>query len=91
MIKYKDKSPRKTLSKIQKLALEGKDKEIIEKEVKDILDQKEFINSEKFEEQTFIHIDDVLEALEYKKNEDLCYELDSNDSLVKCLCMASYF
>ena len=49
------------------------------------------INSEKFEEQTFIHIDDVLEALEYKKNEDLCYELDSNDSLVKCLCMASYF
>lgn len=91
MIKYENQSPRKSLSKIQKLALEGKDKEIIEKDIKDILDQKEFIDSEKFEEQTFIHTDDILEALEYKKNEDLYYELDSNDSLVKCLCMASYF
>ena len=82
MIKCENDSPRKTLSKIQKLALEGTEK--IEIEEIDCMD------SEKFEEETFIPVESLLEVLEYKKNDDVTYELDDSDSLVSCLCMASY-
>jgi hypothetical protein len=82
MIKCENDSPRKTLSKIQKLALEGTE----EIEIEDI----DCMDSVKFEEETFIPVESLLEVLEYKKNDDVTYELDNSDSLVSCLCMASY-